>query len=91
MEIQLEMYNSMVSSVQMYATEVRGHNVKDMGLLHTKFLKHILFVHIMKTRYYIVCGELEVYPLQVNINCRMINLWVKLLAGRNNKLSYLIH
>ncbi len=90
-EIQLEMYNSMVLSVQMYATEVWGYNViREMELLHTKFLKHVLFVH-KKTSNDIVYGELGVYPLQVNINCRMINFWVRLITGRNSKFSYLMY
>ena len=90
-DIQLEMYNSMVSSVQMYAAEVWGHNVvRDMELLHMKFLKHVLFVH-KKTSNDIVYGELGVYPLEVNINCRMVNSWVKLLGGKNSKLSYLMY
>ncbi len=63
-EIQLEKYNSMVSPVQMYAAEVWGYNViRDMELLHTKFLKHVLFV-CKKTCNDIVYGELGVYPLK---------------------------
>ena len=53
-----------------------------MELLHTKFLKHVLFVH-SKTSNDIVYGELGVYPLEVDINCRMINFWVRLITGRN--------
>ena len=78
-DIQLEIYNSMVLSVQMYAAEVWGHNVvRDMELLHTKFLKQVLFVH-SKTSNDIVYGELGVYPLEVDINCRMISFWVGLI------------
>ena len=90
-DIQLEMYNSMVLSVQMYAAEIWGHNVvRDMELLHIKFLKHVLFVH-SKTSNDIVYGELGVYPLEVDINCKMINLWVRLIPGRNSKLSLLMY
>ena len=90
-DIQLEMYSSMVLSVQMYAAEIWGYNViRDMELLHTKFLKHVLFVH-GKTSNDIVYGELGVYPLEVDIKCRMINFWVRLITGRNSKLSFLMY
>ncbi len=90
-EIQLEMYDCMVSLVQMYAVEVWGYSViRDMELLYTKFLKHMLFVQ-KKTRNDVVYCELGVYPLEVNINCRMIKFWVRLITGRNSKLSYLMY
>ena len=81
----------MVLSVQLYAAEVWGHNViREMELLHTKYLKHVLFVH-KKTSNDIVYGELGVYPIDVNINCRMLNYWVRLITGRNSKLSYIMY
>ena len=62
-----------------------------MELLHTKFLKHVLFVH-SKTSNDIVYGELGVYPLEVDINCRMIKFWVRLIIrGRYSKLSFLMY
>ena len=61
-----------------------------MELLHTKFLKHVLFVH-SKTSNDIVYSELGVYPLEVDINCKMINHWVRLIPGRNSKLSLLMY
>ncbi len=60
--------------------------VKDMELLLTKFL-HVLFVY-KKTSDDVVYGELGVCPLQVSIKCRMVDFWVKLLTGKNSKLSY---
>lgn len=62
--------------------------VRDMELLHTKFLKNV-FREDKKTSGHIVYGKL-VYSLEININYKMINVWVGMIIGRNSKLSYLM-
>ena len=90
-DMQLEMFHCMVSPILLYGSEVWGYNIaRDVELLQLKYLKHVLFVH-SKTCNDVVYGELGVYPLEISIKCRMINFWVKLLNGKNSKLSYLMY
>ena len=55
-----------------------------------KFLKHLLYVH-RRTSTDIIYGELGMYPLEVSIKCRMINYWLRLITGKNTKLSYVMY
>lgn len=90
-DIQLEMFNNMVSPVLLYGSEVWGYNTaREIEFLHLKYIKHVLFVH-SKTSNDIVYGELGVYPLEVTIKCKIINFWVRLINGKTSKLSYLMY
>ena len=33
-------------------------------------------------------AELDRYPLDITIKCRMVNFWVRLLMGKTSKLSH---
>ena len=90
-DIQIQMYNSMVVPVMTYACEIWGNEtVRELELLQMKFLKHVLYVH-RYTGTDIVYGELGVYPLEISIKCRMINYWTRLITGKNTKLSYVMY
>lgn len=90
-DIQIDMYNSMVVPVVIYASEIWEHYViREIELMQTKFLKHVLLVH-RKTSNDIVYGELEVYPIVIQIKCRTIGLWLRLINGKRTKLSYLMY
>lgn len=90
-DIQIEMYNSMVLSIMTYASEIWGHYViRELELLQMKFLKQVLCVH-KKTSTDIVYGELGLFPLEITIKCRMIGYWVRILTGKQSKLSYIMY
>ena len=45
-DIQIELFNMMVVPVLIYGCEVWGDNIiREVELLHMKFLKHVLYVH----------------------------------------------
>lgn len=50
----------------------------------------MLFVH-RKTSNDICYGELGVNPLDVIINCRMLNFWARLITCKRSKLSYIMY
>lgn len=90
-DIQVELFNMMVVPVVTYGCEVRGDNIiREIELLHMKFLKHVLYVH-RYTSTDIIYGELGVYPLDITIKCRMINYWIRIIMGKNTKLSYVMY
>lgn len=90
-DIQIEMFNSMVLPVMTYASEIWGHYIiRDMEILQMKYFKQVLCVH-KKTSTDIVYGELGVYPVEIHIKCRVICFWVRILLGSKSKLSYLMY
>ncbi len=90
-DIQLEMFNSMILPIMTYASEIWGNYViREMELLQIKYFKQVLCVH-KRTSTDIVYGELGVYPIGVQIKCQMIGYWVRILSGKNTKLSYIMY
>ncbi len=90
-DIQLEMYDSMVVPVMMYACEVWGNGVaSEVELLQMKFCKHVLYVH-RYTSSDIVHGELGIYPVEISITCRMMNYWFRLLMGKSSELCHVMY
>ena len=66
-DIQLDMYNSMVVTVATYACEIWGYDiVRELETLQMRYLKHALYVH-RYTSNDIVYGESGMYPLEIRI------------------------
>ena len=90
-DIQIDMYNSMVVPIVTYASEIWGHYVmREIKLMQTRFHKHVLFVH-RNTSNDITYGELAVYLIDIRIKCRAIVFWLRLINGKNTKLCHLMH
>ncbi len=90
-DIQLELFNTMVVPVLTYGCEIWGDNIiREIELLNMKFMKHVLYVH-RYTSTDIVYGELGVYPLEITIKCKMINYWSRLVTGKDTKLSHVMY
>ncbi len=90
-DIQLEMYNSMVLPVMLHGCEVWGNEVvRELELLQMKFCKHVLCVH-RYTSTDIVYGELGLYPVEITVKRKIMNYWWSLLVGKNTKLSYVMY
>ncbi len=90
-DIQMELFNAMVLPVLTYGSEVWGHYIiRELELLHLKFLKHLLFVH-KNTSNDMVYGELGAYPLSIHIKCRMLCYWSRMISGKQSKLCYVMY
>lgn len=90
-DIQIELFHTMVLPVMTYGSEIWGHYIiREIELLHLKFLKHMLFVH-KNTSNVMVYGELGVYPLDIHIKCKMLSFWSRLITGKHSKLSYVMY
>ncbi len=59
--------------------------IRELELLHLRFLKHLLFVH-KNIRNYVVYGELGAYPLNIHIKCRMLCYWSWMISGKQFEL-----
>ncbi len=90
-DIQIDLFNSMVLPVLTYSCEIWGHYiVREVELLHFKFCKQILLVH-KNTCNDMVYGELGVFPLTIHIKCKMIVYWARLISGKDSKLCFIMY
>ena len=90
-DLQLELFNTMVMPIMTYACEIWGYSVnRELKLLQMKFYKQVLHVH-RNTSTDIVYGELGEYPLDVIINTRMLGFWSRLITGKATKLSMIMY
>ena len=55
-----------------------------------KFLK-LIFHQNSSTPNFMVYGETGVYPIYVDIYCRMISFWATLVSGPPAKLSFVVY
>ncbi len=63
----------------------------ELELMQTRFLKQVLYVHKNTSNDIVVYGELGVYPIDIQIKCRTIGFWLRLINGKQTKLSYLMY
>ena len=85
MDLQLKIFDTLVSPILLYACEVIGFDKNDnIEEVHLQFLKNILRVRTT-TPNHLVYDELDRFPLVIDIKCRMLTFWNKLISS--NKLS----
>ena len=85
LNLQLKIVDALVSPILLYACEVIEFDKNDkIEKVHLQFFKHILRVRTT-TPNYLVYGELGRFPLDIDIKCRMLTFWNKLISS--NKLS----
>ena len=88
-DIQIEMFQKTVKPILLYACEICWHeNVDMLEQSRLKFLKSILNFK-MSTSNCIVYGETGVLPFKIDIQCRVISFWSKLVSLVSNNLSYI--
>ncbi len=84
LDIQIELFNTLVVPVLTYGSEIRGDNIiREIELLHMKLMKHVLYVHRYTSTDIadIVYGELGMYPLEITIKCKVINFWSRIIKS----------
>jgi len=87
-DVQLELFDSMVVPIMLYGCEVWGTKNNDMlEKLHLRFYRYILKVK-NSTPNCMLYGELGRYPVDIFIKCRIITYWHNLVNSSNQKLSH---
>ena len=87
-DLQRDLFNKMVQPILLYGKEVWGYaNLDVLQRVVLKFLKIILNIKT-STPNFMVYGETGVFPIYIEIYCRMISFWATLVTGPPNKLSY---
>ena len=90
-DIRLELFDSLVMPVMLYASEVwGGEHTGILETLHLKFLKYTLRVKT-STCNNMVYGELGRFPLVIDIQKRLIGYWARLITGKSTKLSKVMY
>ena len=56
-------------------------------MVHNEFLRKVLKA-CQSTPIYMLHGETGRYPISIDIKCKMIAFWSRLINGNCNKLSY---
>lgn len=87
LDITSQLFDSVVSPVLLYACEVWGcENIYNIEKLHVKFCKFVLKLN-KTTANCMALGELGRLKLRSVIDKRMISYWIKLVNGKENKIS----
>lgn len=88
---QIELFDKMVAPICTYGCEVWGSEKCDtIEKVHVKFLKYLLRVKT-STSNVMVYGETGSIPLIVTIKLRMINFWMRIVTGKQEKLTRIMY
>ena len=90
-DIALKLFDTLVKPVVLYGAEVWGcENCDIVNKVKLRFCKYILHVH-KSTCSNMVYGELGETPLYIDIKCKMILYWTRLITSKEKKLSKMIY
>ena len=91
-DIQIDLFDKMIVPILLYGCEIWGYGSCALATkLQLRFYK-IVFRLRKSTPNAMVFGELGKYPLDVNMKCRVLCYWYKLIDPVNkNKLSSIIY
>jgi hypothetical protein len=90
-ETQLELFDKLVQPVCLYGSEIWGAGKYDcIEKIHLKFLKYVLKVK-SSTPTNMIYGETGRFPLNITVECRMVNFWLKILVGETEKLTFVMY
>lgn len=86
-DLQIELFDKMVKPILLYGSEVWGFG--NLDILERTLLKFLKIILSMKTSTpnFMVYGETGVFPLYIDIQCRVISFWAKLVTSNLLKLS----
>jgi hypothetical protein len=74
-DLQLKLFDSLVSPILLYASEVWGfENKESIEKVHLQFCKNILKVQ-STTPNYMVYRELDRYPMEVMVKRKIVLFW----------------
>ncbi|MCW4346540.1 MAG: reverse transcriptase domain-containing protein [Candidatus Thiodiazotropha endolucinida] len=90
-DLQIELFEKMVKPILLYGAEVWGFG--NNCILEKVCLKYLKMILNMKTSTpnCMVYGETGVFPIFIDIECRVIAFWAKLVTPNTWKLSSLMY
>ena len=87
LDLQLKLFDETVAPILLYGSEVWGYEEPTLiDSVQTKYIKYLLKLR-KTTPTCMVLGETGRYPLHVEMKCRMIHFWAKLITDDSNKIS----
>ena len=90
-DISLKLFDTLVKPVVLYGAEVWGcENCDIVNKVKLRFCKYILHAH-KSTCSNMVYGELGETPLHIDIKCKIILYWARVINSKENKLSKMIY
>ena len=91
-DVQLELFDKTVLPILLYGAEVWGFSKhkERIEIFYRKFLKSVLHVN-NRTPDPMVYGETGKVHIDLSIKERMVNFWMRLLHGKQTKLSVLLY
>lgn len=91
LDLQIELFDKLVKPILLYGSEVWGFGSCDvLERTMLKFLKYILNMK-PSTPNFMVYGETGVFPIYIDIQCRVIAYWARLISSSVLKLSRLMY
>ena len=85
-DIQLHLFDSMITPILLYGTEVWGcENVDIIDQFYSKFCKSMLDVK-QTTPSVMIYGELGTIPLHLKIKSRDLIFWYRIVSGCKDKM-----
>ena len=91
-ECQLQLIDKMVKLMLLYKSEMWGFSktIDCLEQIQLRFCKLLLNLK-SSTPNYMIYGGLGRFPIEIDIQIRMVSFWGRLLLGKETNLSYLSH
>ena len=85
LDLQLEHFDKMIKPILTYAAEIWGFgNCDVIERVHLRFLKYILKLK-KSTPSHMIYGDLEIFPISLEIRHRVLTFWCKIITDCNMK------
>ena len=83
LDLQMKLYDQTVMPILIYGSEILGfENTDSIETVHNDFLRKITRSK-RSTPMYMVYAELGRHPISLDVNCRMISFWTKIITGKH--------
>ena len=90
-DIQIDLFDKLVVPILLSGCEMYGfENIEIIERLYVKYLKYILGLKT-STPTYMVYGETGCFPLNIQIKCKIVSFWTRILCSHQEKLSYVMY
>ena len=90
-DIQLHLFDSMITPILLYGTEVWGcENVDIIDQFYLKFCKSLLDVK-QTTPSVMIYGGLGTTPLHLKLKSRVLSFWYRIVSGSKDKICYKLY